>query len=861
MSPLYFLDQTRSDQDTRFYMAVLAAERTRNKLLEEERTRLHYHRFQAETEELRSRLRALERSEAAEREALHSGETMAATLQAQLEEAARRNQAELEAQEWRAQELASQLAATRSELGVTRSKLAVTRSELAARERRLASVLASTSWRITAPLRWTGKALRRGLSRLRLRPGTRLWKALRWVYRALRFRAAKSRLLAYSLDHGFLNPAPPPPRLAKGPESKVEQQAWPPSQPLVSVVIPSFNYGRYVSDAVASVLAQTFQDLEVIVVDGGSTEGESRQAARALAGPKTRVYLREGRHLVGDNRNFGIERASGKYICCLDADDLLKPTYLEKVLFLLETLGYDVVCTSIECFGAQTDTYSVERYPALADLVRANHVPTCAVFRRDLWERSGGFADTGTGAEYFFEDWRLWVRFAALGARFANLVDEPLFLYRVHRVSLSRGPDIPDMDRQREAMSELNRDVISDDAFQLSEARRDQRIQVVDPLLNLRARLQPAPGQGTILLAVPFLIVGGAERLLSQIVAHLCRRGYRVVIVSTVPTDPAFGDCTDWFEPSTREIYHLPRFLEPHLWRDFVHYLIETREVGALWIVGSAFLYDLLPEIRAAWPQIRTVDLLFNTVGHTRNNRKQRHHIDLSLVENAEVRDWLARQGEAAHRVRVIESGIDLETCRPVPKPEEVLAELGIPASAFVVGFSGRFAEEKCPETFLDVAAGLDDPRVHFLMTGAGPLADEVRRRVERLGMGSRLQFLGRVEDVKRYIAVYDALILPSRLDGRPVVVLESLAAGVPVIASRVGALPELVRHGETGFLCEPGDVEGFAEHVRWLAARPDEHRRMKAAARAFAERHLDVRRMLAAYEEVFRGLLGPDSG
>src|SRR5262249_18518103 len=148
-----------------------------------------------------------------------------------------------------------------------------------------------------------------------------------------------------------------------------------------------------------------------IVVDGGSTSAESVSALQALTAPKTQVFFRtDGRHLVGDNRNFGIARASGRYICCLDADDRLKPTYLEKAVFLLESWGYDVVSTSIECFGARTDIFHVLKTPTLVEMMEGNHVTTCAVFRRDLWEEAGGFRDYGIGANYVAEDWCFWVR-------------------------------------------------------------------------------------------------------------------------------------------------------------------------------------------------------------------------------------------------------------------------------------------------------------------------------------------------------------------------------------------------------------------------------------------------------------------
>lgn len=701
-------------------------------------------------------------------------------------------------------------------------------ARVAERDRSIKALLTSTSWRLTTPVRWVARVLKALLRRLR--PSS----------------ASPSPVPA---------PVPAPVEL---PVAVLLPEPWPESRPLVSVVVPCFEYGRFVAEAVDSVLAQTFQDLEVLVIDGGSRDAGSLEALRALRRAKTRVWFRQGRHLVGDNRNYGIARARGKYVCCLDADDLLRPTYLEKAVFLLEGQGYDVISTSIESFGEDTRVYRVERYPTLADMVQGNHVPTCAVFRKELWERAGGFQDAGIGAEHIYEDWRLWVRFAALGARIANIVEEPLFRYRVHsQNSLSRDARVPPIERQREAILAFNRDVIDEEAFHRSEERRRQRVRLVDPLHNLRPRHPPDDDSPTILLAMPFLILGGAESLLGAVAGALRSRGYRLVVVTTLAVDPAFGDTTPWFEAATAEIYHLPRFLEAERWRDFVSYLFETREVSLLWIVGSAFFYDLLPELKAERPDLRVIDLLFNTAGHTSNNRRHSALIDLTLVENLEVYEWLRRAGESEARLGLIPSGVDLERYRPAARPAGALAELGIAPEAFVVGFSGRLSEEKSPEDFLRLAELCrDEPGLAFLMTGAGPLEAAVRRRIDELGMGARLQFLGQVEDVRRILGLYDVLVLPSVLDGRPVVVLESLAMGVPVVASHVGALPDLVREGETGFLCAPGDAAAFAERVRWLAAHPDNHRRMRAAARAFAEAELDAGRMFDRYEEAIRRVL-----
>jgi glycosyltransferase involved in cell wall biosynthesis len=452
------------------------------------------------------------------------------------------------------------------------------------------------------------------------------------------------------------------------------------------------------------------------------------------------------------------------------------------------------------------------------------------------------------------------VRFAALGARFANIIEEPLFLYRVHSSqSLStQDQTVPSMDRQREAVAEFNRDVITDDALRLSEENRRIQVTTEDGFVNLRRGFAPAPAdEPTILLAMPFLIIGGAERLMSEVTRHLGTRRFRIVLVTTEYVDAqVHGDATPWFDGTTTRIYHLPRLLDRDRWPEFVQFLLQTRNFSLLWIIGSRVFYELLPEITVACPGLKVIDLLFNTIGHTANNRKYAAYFDTILVENREVATWLVEAGERHDKVVQIQSGVDLEAYRPRPKSAGLLQHLGIAPDAFIAGYSGRLSEEKSPEAFLEIAGRCQEDPIVFVMTGAGPLTDQVRQRCEQMALGDRFHFAGQVDPVVTYMSTYDVLVLPSRLDGRPVAVLESLSLGVPVVASRVGALPELIQDGVTGFLCEPGDIAAFAERIRWLAAHPEAHRRMKAAARAFAEATLDARHMCERYEQAIRGVL-----
>lgn len=232
--------------------------------------------------------------------------------------------------------------------------------------------------------------------------------------------------------------------------------------PAVTIVIPCYNYGRYVTEAVDSALAQTYPTLDVIVVDGGSDE-ETRAVLRSLHRDRLRIIQREGRHLVGSNRNLGIASTGSRYVCCLDADDALEPTYIEKAVFFLERCGYDIVSSQFHGFGARVSRprWPLSRQPTLDQLLTFNQVLTAAVFRRDNWERAGGFHDFGLGADYVYEDWNMWVRQAAQGARILTM-DERLFRYRAHaqpRITTQKG--LKSLDEQRTIIHAFNRDVLA----------------------------------------------------------------------------------------------------------------------------------------------------------------------------------------------------------------------------------------------------------------------------------------------------------------------------------------------------------------------------------------------------------------
>jgi glycosyltransferase involved in cell wall biosynthesis len=205
------------------------------------------------------------------------------------------------------------------------------------------------------------------------------------------------------------------------------------SGPAVSVIVPCFNLGQYLDEAVASVLAQSFQDFEIIVVNDGSTDPNTARVLANFDRPKTRVVTIEHQGLARA-RNTGITMAAGRYICALDADDRLAPTYLDKAVQMLEQYP-DLAFVScwLETFGEESWLWKPERCD-LPTLLAECTVCTAALVRRSAVVAVGCYDERMPAQGY--EDWDLWLSLVSRGFT-GKILPEVLFYYRRRLGSMS----------------------------------------------------------------------------------------------------------------------------------------------------------------------------------------------------------------------------------------------------------------------------------------------------------------------------------------------------------------------------------------------------------------------------------------
>jgi glycosyltransferase involved in cell wall biosynthesis len=211
------------------------------------------------------------------------------------------------------------------------------------------------------------------------------------------------------------------------------------------------------------------------------------------------------------------------------------------------------------------------------------------------------------------------------------------------------------------------------------------------------------------------------------------------------------------------------------------------------------------------------------------------------VVPSQALADYAVSCGFPAHRIRVIPNGIAVRRHEPGPARDPV-----------VVGTSALLERRKGIDVLLDASARLEKPH-RLVIFGDGPLRRELEGQAEHLGAPA--EFLGFVPDVATRVEELDVFVLPSRGENLPIAILEAMAAAVPVVATRVGGVPEAVVDGESGLLVEPEDAEGLARALERVIADGDLRERLGRGGAARIAERFDARgvaqQMVGLYREL----------
>lgn len=355
------------------------------------------------------------------------------------------------------------------------------------------------------------------------------------------------------------------------------------------------------------------------------------------------------------------------------------------------------------------------------------------------------------------------------------------------------------------------------------------------------------------------LAVGGAEEMVLNLVRHLPGEFERAVVCIDRPgpigaeiqnTGVAFHSLG--LSPGLRRPVDLLRL------QQFIHGLEPT-------IVHTFLLTASLYGRFAA--MLARVPIVIGTEVNIYERKQPLHRIaerwlmqgtDAVIASAGSVRDFYIDQiGADPDKVAVIYNAVDWSQLATTKTRGQLRAEIGVPDEAPAAGIIARLTEQKAHRVLFDAMASRSElGTLHVIVVGDGELRDQLKGRVEQLGLAGRVHFVGARRDLGNILGAVDMFLMPSLWEGLPLSLVLAMGAGLPVIASRVAGIPEVVQHDVSGLLVEPGDASQLAAAMVRLVEVPPLRHSLGEAARAFVRPRFGVDNYIAAVTALYNRLL-----
>jgi glycosyltransferase involved in cell wall biosynthesis len=362
-----------------------------------------------------------------------------------------------------------------------------------------------------------------------------------------------------------------------------------------------------------------------------------------------------------------------------------------------------------------------------------------------------------------------------------------------------------------------------------------------------------------VLLLSTSLGLGGADRQILHLGRALVAHGYEVRLVSMVPLEEMGLQALASGLPVSsldmprgradlrgfRRLMKLLRSWKPHVLTSFMYHAnLLARLAGRL-----AGVSIIVSSVRSERDGSVFRDWL------TRLTSRMDH---CCTCNSSEVAASLSRRGLLQiKKTRIIPNGVEMTAFSPPAGARvRIRKELGIGKTDFLWLAVGRLTPQKDYATLLQAFQSLADVPTRLIIAGRGELWDEVWTQAQQLGVASRVTLLGVRDDISALLAAADGFVLSSGWEGMPNVVMEALAAATPVVATRVGGVPELVQTGKSGLLVAPRDPSALCQAMRQLMSLSVEQRRaMGLSGREYVAANYSLQAMadrwMALYEEL----------
>jgi len=664
--------------------------------------------------------------------------------------------------------------------------------------------------------------------------------------------------------------------------------------PLITVVIPCYNHGLFISEAIASVERSTWINFEIIIVDDGSTDPYTKEVLAHLknSGYKVKYQPNSG---PGSARNLAIGIANGRYILTLDADDLIDYTYIEKAVFIMEkNEKIGMVYSYTQLFGDNNFLWKMKDYD-YARLLYENIIPNTAIFRKKVWEDVNHYDVNLAG----YEDWDFWIRVGSKGW-LGYCINEPLIYYRKTGISrsvfaLKQHKKIVKKIRDKNHKLYIQHKKRRWISFDFNEIyyksinvyRQIQplipnqlhqwlkkTIRKSSPTLKWRTNieLRDLPEERNlyqfthllpdnnivwkgdekkILIILPWIKVGGVDKLFLDLIEGLHEKGYMIHVFTTYPS---IHPWEKRYYTYCEAIFHLPDFLkEPTQIISFSCWYIKRHAIALVHVSNSQMGYIICEQLKKALPGLLCVDTLHmeepdESWDYFRYSANFSDSFDCRVVVSEFLRERLIMiYGEEPRRVKTILNSVNVSKIPYRSRGKN---------QGLVVGFVGRMVTQKQPILFLKIIKSIirSGYNICYVMIGDGPLMKSVIRYAKMNNIFSKGIFYGFIDDAITILDQnVDILLQPSTREGLPIVGIEAMALGIPIVASNVPGWRDLLSNKDTGFLCD--NIEEYIDYIEELFNNRDVIENIALNARSHVEKYYNRDAMVSAYIELYKKL------
>lgn len=594
--------------------------------------------------------------------------------------------------------------------------------------------------------------------------------------------------------------------------------------PKISVVMPFYNDGKYIEQAVNCVLNQTFPLFELLIIDDGSKDEESLKILDRVSklDKRIRVFHKENEGLAA-TRDFGASKSakSCDYLFFLDSDDLIEETYLECAYWTLQT-NKKAAWAYSDLVGFEGQEYMWNKYFNSETMKKENILVATALIRKKDFFEVNGYELREKAVN---EDWNFWLKMIAK-EKFPVRMNYYAFWYRrkISGGELSKANN--NKNRTKEIITETIKNIKKKvKAIQYPRYNYNWDI-IEDYFSDIELVKEKNNKKINLLYIIPWMVMGGADKFNVDFINGLDRNKFDVTIITT---EPAINTYRQAYKNVT--IYDLTTFIDIKYWIPFINYIINKKNINLIMNSNSEMGYSYLPYLKVKYPEIPIIDYIHMEEWYNRNGGYSRDSssvasvIDLTMTCNKNSQDILVNHfGRNNDELKTVYIGVDEKKFDPKKyNKKQLRKEYNIPDDRLVISYICRIAVQKRPFLLIEIIKKFATIRndALFLIVGDGPLLDSFKKKINEYNLDNNVMFMGRFEETQKIYSMSDITINCSIKEGLALTSYESLAMNVPVITSDVGGQKELI-NSSVGEVVPCFQEEKNAEIFKYTDAEVD---------------------------------------